>query len=189
MSLHHIKLVHGSGANASSDRRIGLAIRYIPTYVKQTKVRDSAILVRGADRDRDAAGDDAVGAEHADREVGDVHRAALALAVAVDPSEQLGHHAADVAAFRDAMAVAAMGAGDPVCTRQRLADADGDRLLAEDAGIRGVVGEGILTLPLGDLVVPGTEVGGRRLHHLEELAEGPLHVGDDVVGDGVTTFS
>ena len=30
-----------------------------------------------------AAGDDAVGAEHADAEIGDVHRAALALAVAV----------------------------------------------------------------------------------------------------------
>ena len=49
MSLHHIKLVHGSEANRSNDRRIGLAIRYIPTYVRQTKVRDSAMLVRGAD--------------------------------------------------------------------------------------------------------------------------------------------
>ena len=49
MSLHHIKLVHGSEPNRSSDRRIGLAIRYIPTYVRQTKVRDSAMLVRGVD--------------------------------------------------------------------------------------------------------------------------------------------
>lgn len=49
MSLHHIKLVHGSDANRSNDRRIGLAIRYIPTYVRQTKVRDSAMLVRGVD--------------------------------------------------------------------------------------------------------------------------------------------
>src|SRR5581483_4603460 len=32
--------------------------------------------------DRDAAADDAVGAEHADAEIGDVHRAALAFAVA-----------------------------------------------------------------------------------------------------------
>ena len=37
MSLHHIKLVHGSDANRSRDRRIGLSIRYIPTYVRQTK--------------------------------------------------------------------------------------------------------------------------------------------------------
>jgi ectoine hydroxylase-related dioxygenase (phytanoyl-CoA dioxygenase family) len=50
MSLHHIKLVHGSDANRSNDRRIGMSIRYIPTYVRQTKVRDSAILVRGADK-------------------------------------------------------------------------------------------------------------------------------------------
>jgi hypothetical protein len=49
MSLHHIKLVHGSAANNANDRRIGFAIRYIPTHVRQTKVRDSAMLVRGVD--------------------------------------------------------------------------------------------------------------------------------------------
>jgi hypothetical protein len=49
MSLHHIKLVHGSAPNNSSDRRIGLAIRYIPTHVRQTKLRDSAMLCRGVD--------------------------------------------------------------------------------------------------------------------------------------------
>jgi ectoine hydroxylase-related dioxygenase (phytanoyl-CoA dioxygenase family) len=51
MSLHHVKLVHGSEPNRSNDRRIGLAIRYIPTDVRQLKVRDSATLVRGTDRD------------------------------------------------------------------------------------------------------------------------------------------
>ena len=50
MSLHHIKLVHGSDANRTADRRIGLAIRYIPTTVRQTKVRDAAMLVRGTDQ-------------------------------------------------------------------------------------------------------------------------------------------
>jgi non-haem Fe2+, alpha-ketoglutarate-dependent halogenase len=50
MSLHHVKLVHGSEPNTSNDRRIGLAIRYIPTDLKQLKVRDSATLVRGVDR-------------------------------------------------------------------------------------------------------------------------------------------
>jgi ectoine hydroxylase-related dioxygenase (phytanoyl-CoA dioxygenase family) len=49
-SLHHIKLVHGSAPNRSDDRRIGLAIRYIPTHVRQTKQRDSAMLVRGVDQ-------------------------------------------------------------------------------------------------------------------------------------------
>jgi len=51
MSLHHVKLVHGSEPNRSNDRRIGLAIRYISTDVRQLKVRDSATLVRGIDRD------------------------------------------------------------------------------------------------------------------------------------------
>lgn len=52
MSLHHIKLVHGSAANRTDDRRIGFAMRYIPTHVRQTKLRDSAMLVRGTDRYR-----------------------------------------------------------------------------------------------------------------------------------------
>ena len=49
MSLHHVKLVHGSEPNRSNDRRIGLAIRYIPTSLRQLKVRDAATLVRGVD--------------------------------------------------------------------------------------------------------------------------------------------
>jgi non-haem Fe2+, alpha-ketoglutarate-dependent halogenase len=50
MSLHHVRLVHGSEPNRADDRRIGLAIRYIPTRLKQTIGRDSAVLVRGVDR-------------------------------------------------------------------------------------------------------------------------------------------
>jgi hypothetical protein len=50
MSLHHVLIVHGSGANPSDDRRIGFAIRYIPTRVRQIAgPRDSATLVRGED--------------------------------------------------------------------------------------------------------------------------------------------
>jgi hypothetical protein len=49
-SLHHVLLFHGSAPNRSGDRRIGLAIRYIPTHVRQTAgERDSATLVRGVD--------------------------------------------------------------------------------------------------------------------------------------------
>ena len=50
MSLHHVRLVHGSPPNPSDDRRIGFAIRYIPTSVKQVAGDDSATLVRGEDR-------------------------------------------------------------------------------------------------------------------------------------------
>jgi ectoine hydroxylase-related dioxygenase (phytanoyl-CoA dioxygenase family) len=50
-SLHHVRIVHGSEPNGSDDRRIGLAIRYIPTRLRQTAgPRDSATLVRGVDR-------------------------------------------------------------------------------------------------------------------------------------------
>jgi len=49
MSLHHVLLVHGSEPNRSGDRRIGFALRYIPTRLAQTKTRDRAMLVRGKD--------------------------------------------------------------------------------------------------------------------------------------------
>ena len=50
MSLHHVRLVHGSAPNPSPDRRIGFAIRYIPTRIRQLAGEDSATLVRGTDR-------------------------------------------------------------------------------------------------------------------------------------------
>lgn len=49
MSLHHVRLVHGSPPNPSGDRRIGFAIRYIPTSVRQIHGEDSATPVRGVD--------------------------------------------------------------------------------------------------------------------------------------------
>ena len=52
MSLHHVRLVHGSPPNPSGDRRIGFAIRYMPTTVAPAAGEDSATLVRGADRYR-----------------------------------------------------------------------------------------------------------------------------------------
>ena len=51
MSLHHVRLFHGSEPNRAGEPRIGYAIRFIPTYISQTSgVRDSATLVRGQDR-------------------------------------------------------------------------------------------------------------------------------------------
>ncbi|MGQ7847908.1 phytanoyl-CoA dioxygenase family protein [Granulosicoccus sp. 3-233] len=50
MSLHHGKVFHGSHANASDDRRIGLAIRYISPDMKQTITdKTTAKLVAGKD--------------------------------------------------------------------------------------------------------------------------------------------
>jgi ectoine hydroxylase-related dioxygenase (phytanoyl-CoA dioxygenase family) len=53
MSLHHVRIFHGSEANNAPHRRIGYAIRYIPTYVRQVSgPRTTAFLVRGTDRYR-----------------------------------------------------------------------------------------------------------------------------------------
>ncbi len=53
VSLHHVLIVHGSEPNRADDRRIGYAIRYVPTHVRQIAgASDSATLVRGEDRYR-----------------------------------------------------------------------------------------------------------------------------------------
>jgi non-heme Fe2+,alpha-ketoglutarate-dependent halogenase len=50
-SLHNVLLFHGSNPNNADHRRVGLAVRYIPTHVRQTAgSRDSATLVRGTDK-------------------------------------------------------------------------------------------------------------------------------------------
>jgi hypothetical protein len=51
VSLHHTHLIHRSGPNLSSDRRIGFGISYIPTSAScRASARQSAMLVRGVDR-------------------------------------------------------------------------------------------------------------------------------------------
>ena len=54
-SMHHESIIHGSDANNSDDRRIGLSIHYISTSVKRVKdnhpgTMPTAALVRGSDR-------------------------------------------------------------------------------------------------------------------------------------------
>ncbi len=50
MSLHHVRIIHGSEPNRTADRRIGMVLRYCATDVRQTKIDgDRAILVKGED--------------------------------------------------------------------------------------------------------------------------------------------
>tara|TARA_A100001015_G_scaffold100928_1_gene112081 strand:- start:3402 stop:4706 length:1305 start_codon:yes stop_codon:yes gene_type:complete len=49
MSLHHVRTTHGSRANTSDDRRIGMVLRYCSARVKQTRGPDNAVLVSGKD--------------------------------------------------------------------------------------------------------------------------------------------
>lgn len=51
MSLHNVRIAHASNPNRSADRRIGIAIRYMPPQTRQQLAEwDSAALVRGEDR-------------------------------------------------------------------------------------------------------------------------------------------
>ncbi len=52
MSLHHVGIVHGSEPNVSPGPRIGFAIRYISTRVRQHGARTTATLAAGTDRYR-----------------------------------------------------------------------------------------------------------------------------------------
>ena len=49
MSLHHIKLIHGSNANTSDEQRMGFAIRYVTPRVEQVGHRPQGVLARGQD--------------------------------------------------------------------------------------------------------------------------------------------
>ena len=51
MSLHHPRVVHGSGINKSNDRRIGFVIQsYIGTNVKQILGKNGVQVARGEDK-------------------------------------------------------------------------------------------------------------------------------------------
>lgn len=48
-SFHHERTVHGSKGNGTSSRRLGFQVNYIPTHVRSTIGRRTALLVRGVD--------------------------------------------------------------------------------------------------------------------------------------------
>lgn len=47
--FHHERTVHGSKGNTSGTRRLGFQVNYIPTHVRSTIGRRSALLARGVD--------------------------------------------------------------------------------------------------------------------------------------------
>jgi non-heme Fe2+,alpha-ketoglutarate-dependent halogenase len=49
-SVHHGNLLHNSPPNTTSDRRIGLALMLMPTYVRSTRGRRSLLMLCGEDR-------------------------------------------------------------------------------------------------------------------------------------------
>lgn len=81
--------------------------------------------------DGQARADDAVGAQHADAHVGDVHRAATAAAYALGPAHDFEEEPLEVETFGQRVAVPAMIGGKGVFEAQRGAHADRHRLLPD----------------------------------------------------------
>ncbi len=79
----------------------------------------------------DVGADDAVGAEHADLEIGDVHRAALAVAGAAVAAEQLAHHGGASAPLAMVWPWPRWVDSSTSLRRRVAAHADRDRLLAD----------------------------------------------------------
>lgn len=52
MSFHHANIIHGSNPNSSAGPRIGFAVRYVSTAVKQERGHQEVILARGEDKYR-----------------------------------------------------------------------------------------------------------------------------------------
>ena len=50
MSFHHADLVTARTPNTTASPRVGVAVRYIATAVKQTKCHHGVILARGEDK-------------------------------------------------------------------------------------------------------------------------------------------
>ena len=50
MSLHDVRIIHGSNANTSDFKRVGYVIRYVAPEVRQIGNKPTAVLVRGEDR-------------------------------------------------------------------------------------------------------------------------------------------
>jgi hypothetical protein len=110
----------------------------------------------GADRDRQVGADDRERAERPDRDVGQVHRAALAAAEPTLAAEDLGEGPIERRAHRQHRAVPAVGAGHRVALGKRRAGAGRDRLL------------------------PLAEVGGPAHQALREEALDPFLEGADL---------
>jgi ectoine hydroxylase-related dioxygenase (phytanoyl-CoA dioxygenase family) len=49
ISLHHVNIVHGSGMNRTNGKRVGFAIRYVATDVRQELPHHDVLLARGRD--------------------------------------------------------------------------------------------------------------------------------------------
>ncbi len=109
----HRQLPHRGEVDRFVERALG------HRAVAEERHRDTAVgselgRRRCSHRDRQAGGDDPVGAEDADARIGDVHRTPAPAVRALVLGHQLGEHPERVETLGDAVAVAAMGRRDHV---------------------------------------------------------------------------
>lgn len=74
MSLHHIRTVHGSPGNTTPERRMTVAITFIPPHIRPLSGRDTATLVQGVDTYGHWIEEPALPTREYDLECADVHR-------------------------------------------------------------------------------------------------------------------
>ena len=128
--IHHRQVIGGGDVESFVEHAL------MGGAIAEEGQRDSAVFLvlgaeRGAGGQRDARTHDAVGAQDTQVGVSDVHGAALALVGTGGLAVQLRHHGLGVHALGDAVAVAAVGAGDVVIGIQRRAAANRHRFLTQ----------------------------------------------------------
>ena len=136
--------------------------------VAEERDRDARLVAelegeRGADDRGQAAADDGVRAEVPALDVVQVHRAAVAVRAALELAVELGHDLVRVRALGERVAVRAVGRGEDVALLERVADADGDRLLADR-----------------DVQEPGQLAGAEPLLHLLLEAPDEQHLAEEL---------
>ena len=136
--------------------------------------------------DGQTAANDAVGAQVAEVEIGDVHRTALAAAVAGSLAEELGHHQIQPTAFSDAVAVTAVGGGDVVGVGQGSADASTGGFFA-DVEVQSATHAGRLKGAIGGLL-EAPDAGHRPVHPFEHLFAGKFGSLRRASGPGARRF-
>lgn len=77
MSLHHIRTIHGSPGNTTPERRMTVAMTFVPPQVRPLSGRDTATLVQGVDRYGHWIEEPAVPAQEYDLACADSHRESM----------------------------------------------------------------------------------------------------------------
>ena len=77
MSLHHMRTIHGSPGNTTAQRRMTVAMTFVPPHVRPRSGRDTATLVRGEDRYGHWIDEPAMPKDEYDLDCADAHRQSM----------------------------------------------------------------------------------------------------------------